>query len=141
MSSAANAGTLIRDLVKQVQAEEPVTRRKANTVTTVTGAVLTGLATTGTELVSSGLDLPPWFSMVVMALGLAATAFSVSKTKNGMTESVAERLELELSRLIDVNHEHVDAPPVYTVEATAPGDLLAAAEEMARRTIAAHRIE
>lgn len=127
MSSSLNAQTLIRDLVEQVRAEEPATRRKANTVTTVTGAVLTGLATTGTELVSSGLDLPPWFSLVVMALGLAATAFGVSKTKNGMTSSVADRLELELSRRIDLNHQHDDLPSAPAVPSD-PAELRAAAD-------------
>ena len=140
MAIDKNTGTLIRDLVEQVRAEEPATRRKANTVTTVTGAVLTGLATIGTELVSSGLDLPPWFSLVVMALGLAATAFGVSKTTNGMTDSVADRLELELARRIDLNHDHSDVVLTADKGISDPADLRAAADALANDLFGRHRV-
>ena len=41
-------------------------------------------------------------------MGMIATDFAVSKTTNGVTPSVADRLELELARRIDLNHNHDD---------------------------------
>lgn len=128
MSSSLNAQTLIRDLVEQVRAEEPATRRKANTVTTAIGTAVTGLLAAGTYLVESGTTLPDWVPLIVALLGMAATVLGVSKTRNGMTSSVADRLELELSRRIDLNHQHDDdLPPAPAVQSD-PAELRAAAD-------------
>ncbi|WP_010540363.1 hypothetical protein [Dietzia alimentaria] len=137
MAVNKNTGTLIRDLVQQVQAEEPATRRKANTVTTVVGSVVTGLLAAATYLVESGTGLPTWFPLVVAFLGMAATTVGVSKTRNGMTGSVADRLELELARRIDLNHEHEDLP---RSEQSDPDELRAAADTLAADP-ARHRLE
>lgn len=109
MSSSRNAETLIRDLIEQVKAEEPATRRKANTVTAVIGTVATGIASAGAYAAQNGLDLPDWFVLVVAVAGMIATDLAISRTRNGMTDSTADRLELELARRIDLNHDH-DAP-------------------------------
>lgn len=127
MSSSLNAQTLIRDLVEQVRAEEPATRRKANTVTTAIGTTVTGLLAAGTYLVESGTTLPDWVPLIVAFLGMAATVLGVSKTRNGMTPSVADRLELELSRRIDLNHQHDDLPPAPAAQSD-PAELRAAAD-------------
>lgn len=127
MSSSLNAQTLIRDLVEQVRAEEPATRRKANTVTTAIGTTVTGLLAAGTYLVESGTTLPDWVPLIVAFLGMSATVLGVSKTRNGMTPSIADRLELELSRRIDLNHQHDDLPPAPAVPSD-PAELRAAAD-------------
>lgn len=103
-----NTNTLLRDLVLDVKAQEPTTRQKANTVTSVIGTALTTIATVATYLLQSGLDLSPSVTVIVAIIGMVATDFAVSKTKNGITESVADKLELELARRIDLTHDHDD---------------------------------
>ena len=103
-----NTNTLLRDLVLDVKAQEPTTRQKANTVTSVIGTGLTTIATVATYLLQSGLDLSPSVTVIVAIIGMVATDFAVSKTKNGVTESVADKLELELARRIDLTHDHDD---------------------------------
>lgn len=116
MATEQAANTLIRDLVLEVQAQEPKTRQKANTVTSVIGTVLTTIATIATYLLQSGLELSPAITVVVAIVGMVATDFAVSKTKNGMTESTANLLELALGRRIDLNHNHDET--VVSVERT-----------------------
>lgn len=103
-----NTNSLLRDLVLEVKDQEPLARRKANTVTSVIGTVLTTVATICTFILQSGLDLPQGTVLIVMVVGMIATDFAVSKTTNGVTPSVADRLELELARRIDLNHNHDD---------------------------------
>ena len=103
-----NTNTLLRDLVLDVKAQEPTTRQKANTVTSVIGTALTTIATVATYLLQSGLDLSPSVTVIVAIIGMVATDFAVSKTKNGVTESIADKLELELARRIDLTHDHDD---------------------------------
>lgn len=103
-----NTNSLLRDLVLDVKAQEPTTRQKANTVTSVIGTVLTTIATVATYLLQSGLDLSPSVTVMVAIIGMVATDFAVSKTKNGVTESIADKLELELARRIDLTHDHDD---------------------------------
>ena len=129
-----STGTLIRDLVQQVRAEEPATRRKANTVTTAIGTTVTGLLAAGTYLIESGTTVPDWVPLLVALLGMAATVLGVSRTKNGMTDSVADRLELELARRIDLNHDPSDPAPA----ASDPLDLRAAADSLARDILGRH---
>lgn len=103
-----NTNSLLRDLVLEVKDQEPLARRKANTVTSVIGTVLTTVATVCTFILQSGLDLPQGTVLIVMIVGMIATDFAVSRTTNGVTESVADRFELELARRIDLNHNHDD---------------------------------
>lgn len=103
-----NTNSLLRDLVLEVKDQEPLARRKANTVTSVIGTALTIVATVCTYILQSGFDLPQTTMLVVMVVGMVATDFAVSKTTNGVTASVADRFELELARRIDLNHNHED---------------------------------
>lgn len=98
--------TLIDDLVAELQKHEPLSRQKANTVTTAIGATITAVVTIGTYFLESGLDMPTWLPFIVMVVGLIGTALGVSQTKNGMTDSVADQLQLGLVERIDLNHEH-----------------------------------
>lgn len=116
MAIDTNTNSLLRDLVLEVKAEEPKARQKANTVTSAIGTILTTVATVCTFILQSGLDLPQSTAIIVAVIGMVATDFAVSKTKNGMTTSVADRLELELARRIDLNHNHDDV----IAEAVAP---------------------
>ena len=113
-----NTNTLLRDLVLDVKAQEPTTRQKANTVTSVIGTALTTIATVATYLLQSGLDLSPSVTVIVAIIGMVATDFAVSKTKNGITESVADKLELELARRIDLTHDHDDQIMTASEEAS-----------------------
>ena len=101
-----NAHNLIRDLVLEIKENEPKTKQKANTVTTAIG----GMATLGVSgiaiLLENDIGLPTWAIWLLVAIGIFGTTLSVSKTTNGVTESVADRLELELARRIDLNHDH-----------------------------------
>lgn len=103
-----NAHNLIRDLVLEIKENEPKTKQKANTVTTAIG----GMATLGVSgiaiLLENDIGLPTWAIWLLVAVGIFGTTLSVSKTTNGVTESVADRLELELARRIDLNHDHDD---------------------------------
>lgn len=108
MATDHAANTLIRDLVLDVQAQEPALRQKANTVTAVVGTAVTTILGIATLIVQSGLDLPEWSVFVVVIAGMVATDLGISQTKNGFTNSTADRLELELARRIDLNHNHAD---------------------------------
>lgn len=106
MTTNQGALTLIDDLVSDLQAGESTFARKANTVTAGLGTLITILLGGGTAWLESGTNIPSWLPAFVVALGMAATTFGVSKTKNGMTASVAARLHDELAARIDLNHTH-----------------------------------
>lgn len=111
-----NANTLIRDLVLEVKENEPKTKQKANTVTTAIGGVAT-LGVSGLALLlESDLGLPTWVIWVLVAIGIFGTTLGVSNTPNGVTESVADRLELELARRIDLNHNHDEVVEAVVAE-------------------------
>lgn len=132
MATDATTYTLLRDLVHDVQTQEPKARQKANTVTSVIGTALTAIATITTFLLQSGLALPEGAAIVVAVIGMVVTDFAVSQTKNGMTESTADKLDLELAKRIDLNHDH--AADVAELEASRPTDmqqLLAEAKRLA----------
>lgn len=129
--------SLLRDLVLEVKDQEPASRRKANTVTSVIGTILTTVATICTYILQSGLDIPQGTVVLVAIVGMVATDFAVSKTTNGVTASVADRFELELARRIDLNHNHDDvvtqAVSAQTASTTSSDDvarLRAAAESL-----------
>lgn len=125
------ANTMIRDLVLDVKAQEPLARRKANTVTSVIGTALTTVATICTFILQSGLDLPQSTVLIVMIVGMVATDFAVSRTTNGVTESVADRFELELARRIDLNHNHDDEVALVPKVETDPHNLRVEADRLA----------
>lgn len=116
MATEPAANTLIRDLIQDVQAHEPRARQKANTVTAVVGTVITTILGLATLVLQSGYDLPEWAVLVVLVAGMVATDFGISQTKNGMTDSTADRLELELARRIDLHHEDIDTSTVPRAE-------------------------
>lgn len=132
MATDHSANTLIRDLVLDVRAQEPKVREKANTVTAVIGTVVTTVLGIATLLLQSGLDLPEWSVFVVLVAGMVATDLGISKTKNGMTDSTATRLEEELSKRIDLNHDHTaDLAEIEPVQHTNVQELLAEAKRLA----------
>lgn len=131
MATDHAANTLIRDLVLDVRAQEPKVREKANTVTAVVGTVVTTVLGIATLLLQSGLDLPEWSVFVVLVAGMVATDLGISKTKNGMTDSTATRLEEELSKRIDLNHDHTaDLAEIEPVQHTNVQELLAEAKRL-----------
>lgn len=134
-----NAHNLIRDLVLEVKDSEPKTKQKANTVTTAIGGVATLAASGVALLLENDLGLPTWVLWVLVAIGVFGTTLSVNKTTNGVTESVADRLELELARRIDHNHNHDEVIEAVTTAGpsktetsdTDPEDLRAEAARLA----------
>lgn len=132
MATDHAANTLIRDLILDVRAQEPKVREKANTVTAVIGTVVTTVLGIATLLLQSGLDLPEWSVFVVLVAGMVATDLGISKTKNGMTDSTATRLEEELSKRIDLNHDHTaDLAEIEPVQHTNVQELLVEAKRLA----------
>lgn len=119
--NADNAGlTTIDSLVDDLEQNEPLTARKANTVTTAVGGVATLLLTFLTYWAESGTDnLPSWLPMLVVMVGMVATTYGVSQTKNGITHSVADRLHGALAVRIDDNHFHESVETVASVAADA----------------------
>lgn len=99
---------LVDQLVDDLKSNETRAQKKANTVTTAIGSIATFLAAGLTALVESGTDLPSWFPFIVVFVGMVATTYGVSKTKNGITDSVADKLHTEIARKIDENHFHSD---------------------------------
>lgn len=135
MAVDQSANTLIRDLVLSVQENEPKTKQKANTVTTAIGGGAT-LAVSGLAvLLENDLGLPTWAIWLLVAIGIFGTTLSVNKTTNGFTGSVADKLQLELAKRIDLNHNHdgdvVEAIASSEVEPTDPIALRAEAARLA----------
>lgn len=131
MATDHAANTLIRDLILDVRDQEPKVREKANTVTAVIGTVVTTVLGIATLLLQSGLDLPEWSVFAVLVAGMVATDLGISKTKNGITDSTAIRLEEELSKRIDLNHDHTaDLAEIEPVQHTNVQELLAEAKRL-----------
>ncbi|QWY82346.1 holin [Gordonia phage Aflac] len=109
----SNAGlTVVDQVVQSIQENESKTKKKANTVTTAIGSVATFVAAGLSALVETNTDLPTWFPFLVVAVGMLGTTYGVSRTKNGMTESIADKLHREIAARIDENHFHdvIDEP-------------------------------
>ena len=103
--ATSNAGlTVVDQVVQQVQESESKAKKKANTVTTAIGSVATFAAAGLAALAESGTDLPTWFPFLVVAVGMLGTTYGVSRTKNGMTQSIADKLHKEIAARIDTNH-------------------------------------
>lgn len=106
--------TLIDDLVAEAKLDQTRTKEKANTVTTAIGGALTVALTAATAWLESGTNIPSWLPIVVMVLGTLMTTYGVSKTKNGITDSVADKLHNELARKIDLSHNcEMESAKVY----------------------------
>lgn len=69
--------------------EQPWYRRKANTITTLGGAV----ATTVAYLLTSGLELPGWAQVALPGLLLVLTVLGVNVTPNGVTPTTGAQLQ------------------------------------------------
>lgn len=106
MATNTGALTMIQDLIEDVQAGESVMARKANTVVAAIGTVLTILLGGATAWIESGTNIPSWLPGLVVVLGMVATTYRISQTKNGVTSSVADKLQSELTARIDLNHIH-----------------------------------
>ncbi|QAU06248.1 holin [Gordonia phage Rickmore] len=112
MATGTAGLTVVDQVVQSIQENESKTKKKANTVTTALGSVATFVAAGLSALVESNTDLPTWFPFLVVAVGMLGTTYGVSKTKNGMTESIADKLHREIAARIDENHFHdeIDDP-------------------------------
>lgn len=103
--------TIIDTLVKDLQGTETVKNKKANTITTAVGSVATIAAAALSAWVESGTDLPSWLPFLVVIVGMVATTYGVSKTKNGITDSIADKLHDAIAEKIDANHFHEQELP------------------------------
>lgn len=98
---------LLEDLIEDLQLSESPLAKKANTVTSAIGAGATLLAAFAADLLASGIQgLPSWLPGAVIFIGMIGTTFSVARTKNGVTPSVADKLRDTLSDRIDLEHFH-----------------------------------
>lgn len=98
--------TIIDTLVKDLQQKETLKDKKANTITTAVGSIATIAAAGLAAWAENGTDLPSWLPFLVGILGLLGTTYRVSKTKNGITDSIADKLHDEIAARIDSNHFH-----------------------------------
>ena len=103
--------TIIDELVARVVKDEPLRKKKANTIVTTIGSVITVLLTLATYWLQADTSAPSWLPPIVLILGAIGTVFGVSKTKNGVTDSVAEALRGGLASLIDDHHDVSDETP------------------------------
>lgn len=106
MQNEQGALTLINDLVDDLLGEETLAARKANTVVAGVGGFITLLGTAAAYLVESETTLPSWFPMVITILGILGTIFKTNRTPNGITPSVAIKLQDKLTERIDLTHLH-----------------------------------
>lgn len=110
---------VISQVLDSVRQKQDVKQEKANTLVTAIGAVITAVVATLTYLIEEGVPwLPEWAPLVVTILGVAGTTFGVSRTKNGLTGSVVERINAEIADLIE-NQER-DGGAVGFVEPVPP---------------------
>lgn len=133
MAVSPQAYGLISQAIADAQAGQGVTQRKANTMTTILGAILTAVIAGGGYFVENADMAPAWLPPALLVLGLAATVLGVSKTKNGVTDSVAANINDALNKRIDATHEHVETAITDVQSQVSRGvdDLLAEAKRLA----------
>ncbi|QGJ87992.1 holin [Gordonia phage Avazak] len=141
MATGTAGLTVVDQVVQDLQNNESKAKKKANTVTTAIGSVATFIAAGLSALVESETSLPSWFPFLVVVVGMISTTYGVSKTKNGVTDSLADRLHDEIARRIDENHFHdeevtteipIQQAPVGEANETNVDDLRAIAENIIR---------
>lgn len=110
MDNPAQTYGVISEVVEDAKKNQGKAKEKANTVTTGIGAAITAILAALAYLAENGTALPEWTPIAVTVLGLIATVFGVNKTKNGVTQSVADQLNHALTARIDQSHElgHVE---------------------------------
>ncbi|QPL14659.1 holin [Gordonia phage Schwartz33] len=108
MATSTAGLTVVDQVVQDLQSKETKAKKKANTVTTAIGSGATLAATVLSALIESETALPSWFPFLVVAVGMVATTYGVSQTKNGVTQSLADKLHEEIAAKIDANHFHDD---------------------------------
>lgn len=144
MATSQKGFTIIDQVVNDLQQDQSKTKKKANTVTTAIGSVATFVSAGLVALVENGTSLPNWFPFLVVFVGMVATTYGVSKTKNGVTDSLAEKLHDEIARRIDENHFHDDLyteafPNLSGAESVEtlsdPDELLSFAKQITRLTL------
>lgn len=119
MAFSPQAYGVVSQVVNKVYDDQTKTTKKSNTVVTAIGAVITSLIAGLTYLIESGVPwLPEWAPLVVTVLGFAATVFGVSKTKNGLTKSIVDRINEGLADMVDAQQR--DRGGVGVPEPTAP---------------------
>lgn len=106
MATSNGALDLITDLVDQVKDDQSTFARKANTVTSAIGVTASLVLMFLTAWLESGTNIPTWLPQAALICGLLATVYRVSKTPNGVTDSVATKLQAGLTQRIDLNHIH-----------------------------------
>lgn len=119
MATSAGALDLINDLVDQVKDDQSTFARKANTVTSAIGITASLVLMFLVSWAESGTNIPTWLPQATLICGLLATVYRVSKTPNGVTDSVATKLQVGLTERIDLNHIHAPEnlpDPVVTIE-------------------------
>ena len=106
MATSNGALELITDLVDQVKDDQSTFARKANTVTSAIGVTASLVLMFLTAWLESGTNIPTWLPQAALICGLLATVYRVAKTPNGVTDSVATKLQDGLVKRIDLNHIH-----------------------------------
>lgn len=112
--------TMISDLVTDTVSEQSVKERKSNTVAAIIGGVITMLISGAAYLAEHETNLPSWFPLVATLLGVLGTALKINKTANGVTPSVADKLQDKLVQKVDLKHfDEMSSGVVQTVQSAA----------------------
>ena len=104
MAMSNKGFTIIDQVVQELQEGQTTKQKKANTVTTAVGSVATVAVAGITALIDQGTSLPSWMPFLVVLLGMIGTTYGVSKTKNGVTDSLADQLHAQVAARIDAHH-------------------------------------
>lgn len=119
MAFSPQAYGVVSQVTQQIYHDQKKSAEKSNTVVTAIGAVITALIAAITYLMENGVAwLPEWSPLAVTILGLVGTVFGVSRTKNGLTKSIVERINDALAEMIDAQQR--DRGGVGVPEPAAP---------------------
>lgn len=92
----------IGHIINDKMEEQPWSKKVANTITAIVGAVV---SIAGIVL-SMGLSLPDWAMLVVVVVTTLGTALGVRSTKNGFSDSQIAKLQAWQADYISARHTH-----------------------------------
>lgn len=119
---------VISQVVDQLYERQDKKREKANTWVVGIGTIIAALLSGATYLLQSGAEgLPEWLAPAVVVLTMIGTLFGVSKTKNGVTQSLRDQINTEIADMIDAQEgqkatPHIPAPAAPTTGPEVAGE-------------------
>jgi len=108
---------VLNQALRSIAAKQSLSKRKANTVTAAFGSALLIVAVVLTGVFAHHTNLPAYTEQIVPIILSILTVLGVSRTPNGVTDSVVDKINDELFNIIDdteagKSHNRVVAPAV-----------------------------